>query len=208
MRRRLFVLATGALLVAPVVARAQDAAKHRVGVVFTTTPLAAMQGRPPEHPGLRAFLEALEASGYVLGRDLIVEARSAEGKYDRYPEIFAELLRLRTDVIVTIGEDMTRKAREASSTVAIVMAFSNYPVEAGLVQSLARPGGNITGISYNPGEIEAKRLEILKEGIPRLSRVAFLGLRSEWESPIGKSVRTAASRLVDIVARREHAERL
>jgi putative tryptophan/tyrosine transport system substrate-binding protein len=195
-QRRRFLLATGVLLAAPVASLAQDATRYRVAMVFTTSPLSEMLGPQPNHPGVRAFLETLQASGYTPGRNLIFEPRSAEGKYDRYPEIFTELLGLRVSVIVTIGEDMTQRAREATSTVPIVMAYSNYPLEAGLVQSLARPGGNVTGVNVSPSaELEAKRLELLKEAVPKISRVAFLGLRSEWESPIGQSVQSAAGRL-------------
>jgi putative ABC transport system substrate-binding protein len=195
-RRRRFLLATGALLVAPLSSLAQEATRQRVAMVFTTSPLSEMLGAQPKHPGVRAFLEALQANGYTEGRNLIFERRSAEGKYDRYPEIFTELLRLGVNVIVTIGEDMTQRARQATSTIPIVMAYSNYPVEAGLVQSLARPGGNVTGVNVSPtAELEGKRLELLKEAIPKVSRVAFLALRSEWESSIARSVQTAAGKL-------------
>lgn len=195
-QRRRFLLATSALLAAPVASLAQDAPRYRVAMVFTTSPFSEMLGPQPKHPGVRAFLEALQASGYTPGRNLTFEPRSAEGKYDRYPEIFTELLNLKVNVIVTIGEDMTQRARQATSTIPIVMAYSNYPLEAGLVQSLARPGGNVTGVNVSPSaELEAKRLELLKEAIPRIARVAFLGLRSEWESPIGQSVQSAARRL-------------
>jgi len=196
-RRRQFLIATGALLAAPRASSAQLATKpYRVAMVFTTSRLSEMVGPEPQHPGARAFLETLRASGYVETRNLIYEPRSAEGKYDRYPDIFTELTNLKVGVIVTIGEDMTRKAREATSTIPIVMAYSNYPVEAGVVQSLARPGGNVTGLTVNPTpELEAKRLQLLKEALPNISRVAFLGLRSEWEDPIGQSVRAAARKL-------------
>ena len=195
--RRHVLLAMSALLAVPVTSWSQQMTKrHRVALVFTTSPLSEMLGPQPKHPSARMFLETLRASGYAEGQNLIYEPRSAEGKYDRYPEIFAELLRLQVDVIVTVGEDMTRSAREATSAVPIVMAYSNYPVEAGLVQSLARPGGNVTGVSVSPtSELEAKRMELFKEAIPKISRVAFLGLRSEWESPIGRSVQRAAARL-------------
>ena len=187
-QRRRFLLATSALLAAPLASLAQDATKYRVALVFTTSPLSEMQGPQPKHPGARAFLEALQASGYTPGRNLIFEPRSAEGRYERYPEIFTELLNLRVNVIVTIGEDMTQRARQATSTIPIVMAYSNYPLEAGLVQSLARPGGNVTGINVSPtAELEAKRLDLLKEAIPKISRVAFLGLRSEWRARSGEA---------------------
>jgi putative ABC transport system substrate-binding protein len=178
----------------PRAASAQQATKpYRVALVFTTTKVSDMAGPEPQHPGARMFLETLRAAGYVESRNLIYSPRSAEGKYDRYAEIFTELAKLKSDVIVTVGDDMTRKALEVTSTIPIVMAYSNSPVEAGLVQSLPRPGGNVTGLMTNPTpELEAKRLHLLKEAIPNISRVAFLGLRSEWENRLGQSVRAAA----------------
>ena len=135
-RRRRFLLVAGALLAAPLSSLAQEATRHRVAMVFTTSPLSEMLGPQPKHPSVRAFLEEMQASGYTQGRNFIFEPRSAEGKYDRYPEIFTALLRLQANIIVTIAEEMTQSARQATSTVPIVMAFSNYPVEAGLVQRL------------------------------------------------------------------------
>lgn len=165
-------------------------------MVFTTTPVADMTGPEPKHPGARVFLETLRAFAYAGARDLIYEPRSAEGRYERYAEIFSELVTLKTDVIVTVGDDMTRKAQQATSTIPIVMAFSTSPVEAGLVESLAHPGGNVTGLMTNPApELEAKRLQLLKEALPNISRVAFLGLRSEWEERLAQSVRGAAPKL-------------
>lgn len=165
-------------------------------MVLTTSPLSEMVGTQPQHPGVRAFLETLTGAVQADGQALVFEPRSAEGRPERYSEIFGELLRMQVSVIVTIGELMTQKAKEATSTVPIVMAYSNYPVEAGVVQSLARPGGNVTGVNVSPtAELEAKRLQLLKEAMPGLSRVAFLGLRSEWDSPIGRSVQSGAGRL-------------
>ena len=193
-RRRDVLIAACALIVLPRIAAAQPAGRrHRVALVFTTTPVADMRGPEPRHPGARAFLHTLRAAGYVEGGNLIYEPRSAEGNYDRYIEIFSELARLKTDVMVTVGDDMTRKAREITATIPIVMAYSNAPVEAGLVQSLARPGGNVTGMTTNPTpQLEAKRLQLLQEALPGVSRVAFIGLRSEWDDPLGISVRAAA----------------
>jgi putative ABC transport system substrate-binding protein len=165
---------------------------QRVALVFTTSPLSEVSGPEPKHPGARKFLETLREAGYGEA-NLIYEPRSARGNYALYAEIFEELLRLPVDVIVTIGEDMTRRARTATSTVPIVMAGGIDPVAAGLVQSLAHPGTNITGVVVSPThQVEAKRLELLKEALPSIARVAFLGLRSDWESPIGQSVRAAA----------------
>lgn len=196
-RRRHLLIATCALIGAPRISSAQLLSRRpRVALVFTTTPVAEMAGPEPKHPGARQFLETLRASGYVETRNLIYDPRSAEGKYDRYGAIFAELADLKTDVIVTIGDDMTRKARDTTSTIPIVMAYSNSPVQAGVVQSLSRPGGNVTGITTNPTpELEAKRLQLLQEALPDISRVAFLGLRSEWEDHLGLSVRAVAPKL-------------
>jgi putative ABC transport system substrate-binding protein len=196
LRRRDLLMAASALLAAPRSVRTQPARPYRVSLVFTTTHVSEMAAPAPLHPGARMFLDTLRGAGYVDTRNLIYEPRSAEGKYDRYEEIFAELVALRTDVIVTIGDDMTRKAREATSTIPIVMAYSNAPVEAGLVQSLAHPGGNVTGITTNPTpQLEAKRLQLLQEALPHIARVAFLGLRSEWEDVLGQGVRAAAPKL-------------
>lgn len=179
----------------PLIAQTADR-KYRVALVFTTTPVAEMEGPEPPHPGARMFVATLRASGFVLGRNLIYEPRSAEGRYERYGAIFTELAHLRCDAIVTVGDDMTRKAQDISAAIPIVMAYSNSPVQAGLVQSLARPGGNVTGITTNPSpELEAKRLQLLWEALPSISRVAFLGLRSEWEDDLGKAVRSEAPKL-------------
>jgi putative ABC transport system substrate-binding protein len=193
--RRHFLAASGVLFGAPLTPFAQQAQARRVALVFTTSPLSEMSGPEPKHPGARKFLKTLREAGYGEG-NLIYEPRSARGNYALYPEIFEELLRLPVDVIVTIGEDMTLRARAATSTVPIVMAVGNDPVAAGLVRSLAHPGTNVTGVVVSPTpQVEAKRLELLKEALPSIARVAFLGLRTEWESPIGQSVRAAARKI-------------
>src|SRR5262245_2105272 len=112
------------------------------------------------------------------GQDIAFEWRSADGKADRLPGLAAELVRLRVDVIVTGGAGATRPAKAATSTIPIVMAQDSDPVESGFVASLARPGGNVTGLSTLHPTISAKRLEILREVLPRLSRVAFFGTAS------------------------------
>jgi putative ABC transport system substrate-binding protein len=195
-RRREALIAACLLGVALRVRSAEAPGKPKVALVFTTTPVGDMAPPQPRHPGARAFLEAMRASGYVETRDFIFEPRSAEGMYERYPAIFADLVKLGVDAIVTVGDDMTLQARAATPTIPIVMAYSNAPVEAGIVQSLARPGANVTGLVTNPTpEVEAKRLQLLQEAIPGLGRVAFLGLRSEWEDRLAQSVRAAARTL-------------
>jgi putative ABC transport system substrate-binding protein len=106
------------------------------------------------------------------GKNIVIEWRSAEGKLTRAPDLATELVHLKVDVVVTAGPLVTRPAKQATSTIPIVMAFDPDPVGSGFVASLARPGGNITGLSSHPPEITGKQLELLKEIVPRLSRVA------------------------------------
>jgi putative ABC transport system substrate-binding protein len=122
-----------------------------------------------------AFRQGLRELGYVEGKNIVIEWRTAVGKLDRLPALAAELARLKVDVIVTTGPTSTRAAKEATSTIPIVMAFDNDPVANGFIASLARPGGNITGLSTLAPEISGKQLELLKEIVPKLSRVAVFG---------------------------------
>jgi putative ABC transport system substrate-binding protein len=122
-----------------------------------------------------AFRQGLRERGYVEGKNIVFEYRYAEGKLDRLPALAAELVRLKVDVILSGGPQSTRAAKEATVTIPIVMGFDNDPVGSGSVASLARPGGNITGLSTLAPEISGKQLELLKEIVPRLSRVAILG---------------------------------
>lgn len=122
-----------------------------------------------------AFRQGLRELGYVEGKNIVTEYRYAEGKRDRLPALAAELVRLKVDVIVTAGASATRAAKKATSTIPIVMAQDSDPVGKGVVASLARPGGNITGLSTLAPEISGKQLELLKEIVPKLSRVAVLG---------------------------------
>jgi putative ABC transport system substrate-binding protein len=121
-----------------------------------------------------AFRQGLRELGYVEGKNIVIEWRFAEGKLDRLDEFAAEFVRLKVDVIVAGAPSSTRAAKKATSTIPIVMAFDNDPVGNGFVASLARPGGNITGLSALHPEISGKQLELLKEIVPRLSHVAVL----------------------------------
>src|SRR5438093_8277535 len=132
---------------------------------------------------IEALRQGLRELGYVEGKNIVIEWRYAEGKPDRLPVLAAELVRLKVDVIVTAGPASTRPAKEATSTIPIVMGFDNDPVGNGFVASLARPGGNITGLSTLAPEISGKQLELLKEIVPRLSRVAALGNSNEPGNP-------------------------
>jgi putative ABC transport system substrate-binding protein len=123
-------------------------------------------------PRTEAFRLGLKELGYVEGKNIVIEYRSPEGKFDRLPALAAELVRLKVDVIVTAGSGATRPAKAATSTIPIVMAQDDDPVANGFVASLARPGGNITGLSTLSPELSGKRLELLKEVVPKLSRVA------------------------------------
>jgi len=125
-----------------------------------------------------AFRQGLRELGYVEGKNIVIESRYAEGKPDRISMLAAELVRLKVDVIVTGGAIVTRAAKEATATIPIIMAQDTDPVGNGFVASLARPGGNITGLATLAPEISGKRLELLKEIIPKLSRVAVLGTSS------------------------------
>jgi putative ABC transport system substrate-binding protein len=163
MNRRAFIVATvGGLLAAPLAAEAQPTARiPRVGILAQNSPL------------WEDFRQGLRDLGYVEGRTIVIESRWGEGSDERFPRLAADLARLGADVIVTWGTPSTLAAKNVTKTIPIVM-MSGDPVGTKLIVSLARPGGNITGLSsHNPG-LEAKRLELLKELVPKLSHVAVL----------------------------------
>ena len=124
---------------------------------------------------IEAFRHGLRELGYVEGKNIVIESRYAEGKFDRLPTLAAELVRLKVDIIVTAGPQATRPAKQATSMIPIVMAQDPDPVGNGFVASLARPGGNITGLATFAPELSGKQVELLKEIVPNLSRVAVLG---------------------------------
>src|SRR5207244_2560869 len=153
---------------APFTAEAQQAAKvARIGY---------LANNPATSPYLReTFLQGLRDLGYVEGRNLVIEYREAEGKADRLPALVAELVALKVDVILAAGSTLTaRVAKEATTTIPIVFAAVGDPVGSGLVTSLARPGGNVTGLSSFGAELVGKRLELLKQAVPGVDRVAVL----------------------------------
>jgi putative ABC transport system substrate-binding protein len=124
---------------------------------------------------IEAFKQGLRELGYVEGKNIVIEWRSAEGKFDRLPELAAELVRLKVDVIVSPGPQVTRPLKDATLTIPIVIAQDTDPVGSGFVASLARPGGNITGLATLAPEMAGKQLELLKEIVPKLSRMAIIG---------------------------------
>jgi putative tryptophan/tyrosine transport system substrate-binding protein len=171
MDRRAFLAGTGAVLLAtPLAVEAQQAAKiPRIG--YLTGSLVTSPHLP------EAFRQGLRNLGYVEGRNVVIEYRDAEGKLERLPALAAELVALKVDVIVAGGTPVALTAKEATRTLPIVFAAAADPVTDGLVTSLARPGGNVTGLSALTPELVGKRLELLKQAVPEVSRVAVL-----WQS--------------------------
>ena len=181
MKRREFIALISGAAVWPIVPRAQQIGKvQRVGVVLFGSPVSELAGPDPINPVARGFVHGLRDLGYVEGRNLVLERRSAEGRIERAPEIIRELVSIKADVIVTAGVPMTRAAKEVTQSVPIVMVGVGDPVKEGLIESLARPGGNITGLAALTGlENVVKRMELLKELLPGLSRVAVLLSKGE-----------------------------
>ena len=130
---------------------------------------------PLARPASGRSAQGLRELGYVEGKNIVIEFRSAQGEQDRLPALVAELIRLKIDVIVSAGPAVTRSAKQATTTIPIVMASDDDPVGSGFVASLARPGGNITGLATYGPEISGKQLELLKDTVPKLTRVGVLG---------------------------------
>ena|SRR5215813_349201 len=158
------------LLVAPLAADAQPAGKvYRIAIVLLATPVAEMTESESGSPGIRAFLDELRRLGYVEGHNLVIERRSGEGRPERYPEIVAEVVRLNLDLIVLSSSRLARLFKAATTTIPVV-AMTADPIKTNVVTNLARPGGNLTGVSSDPGEeLLGKRLALLKEALPGLS---------------------------------------
>jgi putative tryptophan/tyrosine transport system substrate-binding protein len=173
----LSILVVAVQLTIGLVADAQQSAKvPRIGYL-TVASLSSNVAR------IEAFRQGLRELGYVEGKNIVIEWRSTEGKFERQSELAAELVHLKVDVIVSSGPTMTRAAKEATATIPIVMAQDSDPVENGFVASLARPGGNITGLSVLSPELSGKQLELLKEIVSKLSRVAVIGNSNEPANP-------------------------
>ena len=152
-----------------------DSAQAQSGRTYTIGFLAGLNAPyPAPGPNVGAFRQGLRDLGYVEGKNITIEYRWGEGKLERMPELAAELVRNKVDVIVTQGMPAVLAAKKATSTIPIVAANSDNLVEAGVVASLARPGGNVTGSTRIDADFSAKRLELLKEALPKLSRVAVL----------------------------------
>jgi putative ABC transport system substrate-binding protein len=183
MDRRAFIgTLTGSLLAAPLAAEAQQPRKvYRIGLLGPGGPA----------PGLEEFRRGLSALGYVEGRNIHFEQRWAENKIDRLPELAVDLVQARIDVIVAFVSSAAKAAQQATTTIPIVMVSVGDPVALGLVTSLGRPGGNITGLTSLGPELGAKRLQLLKELIPGLKRVAVL-----WNPNIYRRAATYVDRIL------------
>ena len=174
------ILALGAVLVAALAAAQQPGKIARVGY------LGSDSAPTPATPNLslQAFRQGLGELGYVDGRDVIIETRWAEGRVEQLPALAAELVGLRVDVIVGVGAVVVRAAKNATTTIPIVIAVVIDPIEAGLVASLERPGGNITGLTTFDPQEAGKKLELLKEVLPGLERVALLADQDIRDRPL------------------------
>ena len=158
-----------AVLVAPFTTHAQQPTHvHRIGT------LSALGTTPGRNPFVEAFLEGMRALGYVEGQNLVIEYRGAEGQHERFPALAAELVRLKVDVLLAVTTPAALAAKQATTTIPIVMMGVGDPVGSGLVASLARPGGNVTGLTSLSSELVGKQLEFLKDVRPTVSRVAVL----------------------------------
>ena len=174
--KRIVLLLSISVLAVVILVFVRQAEAQQAGKVYRVGYLRLGAGSPTSSSGYMGFRQGMRELGYVEGQNYVLEYRSAERKRERLPEIAAELVRLKVDVIVTSAGPAIRAAKRATSTIPIVMLGGSAlnPVAAGLVASLARPGGNMTGLIKLAGQLHGKRLELLKEVSPRLSRVAIL----------------------------------
>jgi putative ABC transport system substrate-binding protein len=174
MTRKITVLTLCAMLFAlcPSASSQQPVRIPRIGFLIGVSPSASAAR-------IEAFRQGLRELGYIEGKNVVLELRYAEEKLDRLPGLAAELVRLNVDIIVTAGGQATRAAKEATPTIPIVMTNDPDPVASGFVASLAHPGGNITGLSTLTPELSGKRLELLREVVPKLSRVAIVGTSTQ-----------------------------
>jgi putative ABC transport system substrate-binding protein len=189
MDRRTFIGAiAGGLLAAPLAASAQQAGKvYRIGILET---IPASQNATK----LDALRNGLRDLGYVEGRNLIIEYRSADGRAERFPDLASELVRLKVDLIVTRGTPAAKAAKNATGTIPVVMAAMGEPLA--VVATLAHPGGNITGLTTFSTELTGKRVEVIKELVPRLARVALLhNMGNPVAPPEWEETKTAARSL-------------
>ncbi|HYU13512.1 MAG TPA: ABC transporter substrate-binding protein [Stellaceae bacterium] len=189
-RRELIAIFSAAACAAPLTALAQDSGRHaRIGFLGNSTP--ALEAKLVE-----AFREGLRDLGYIEGRNISIEYRWAEGNYDRLPSLVAELVASKVEVIVTAGTPASLAVKQAGSPIPLVMLAVGDPIGTGLVASLARPGGNATGLTSISPELEGKRLELLKEVVPAVSRLAvFWNPANAYQIADEQQVQAAAAAL-------------
>jgi putative ABC transport system substrate-binding protein len=191
-RREFLGTVAGSLFVAPLAAEAQPARNARIGVLIFSTPTT--------EPNLPVLRDALRRLGWMEGGNLTIEYRYGEGRIERLPQYAVELVQLKPDLIYALGGDVAPFAKSATGTVPIVVVVSNDPVQAGLVASLARPGGNVTGLTFLLSDLAAKRLEMLRQIAPRTARVGILW-NPDHTDPDFRETQAAAPKLgVDIVS--------
>jgi putative tryptophan/tyrosine transport system substrate-binding protein len=204
MRRRAFIAALGGTVAWPFAARAQQSAMPVTGRPARVGILTG--GGQPANPVFEAFRQEMRRLGYVEGRTLIIEFRSAAGANDRLPDLAAELVRLPVDIILTEATPATIAAKQATSTIPIVMGVVADALGPGLVDNLARPGGNITGFTALGTETYTKRLGLLKEAFPATKRVGVLADANNPATPIGLASTMEAARALDLLVEVAKAE--
>src|SRR5207237_1359746 len=193
--RRAFLAMLGGATVWPLAAQTQQPAmQYRIAIFHPAIPTTLLT-ETGGGSAWRAFFGELRRLGYIEGQNLVIERYSAEGQHERYADLAREIVARDPNLIVTGTNPVVITFRAATSTIPVV-AFMLDPLKAGLVTNLSRPGGNLTGITLDAGnEIWGKRLQMLKEAIPSLASVAFLGMREGWEGDSGQILRDAGSQL-------------
>ena len=177
-------------------AYAQKGKVHRVAFIAALSPVSDLKGPEPINPSARAFVHGLRGLGYVEGRNLVIDFRSLEGRYERAPEILADIVRSKPDVIFTGTQVIVERHLPATAGVPVVTMATWSLVETGVVKSLSRPGGTVTGFILDVDlRLETKRLELIRDAIPSVKRIAFLGVSVIWESPATREILLAAERL-------------
>jgi putative ABC transport system substrate-binding protein len=200
MERRQFIeVIAGSLLALPLAAEAQQAGKmYRIGFLSPSSPSDPERlASPFGERGVAAFRQGLRDLGYVEGQNIAIEYRWAEGRFERLPDLAAELVRLKVDIIVSVVTQATLAAKNATGTIPIVLVAAGDPLGSGLVASLARPGGNVTGPSAMYADLAGKQLELLKGTVPKVSRVAVLWnpANAVWQAQMLRQTEIAARAL-------------
>ncbi len=191
MKRREFLAVLGGSAAWPWPVRAQPASRRpRIGILIFSD--------PQTDPNAAAFRRSLRELGYIDGQNIAIEYRYAQGKPERLPDLATELVQLRPDVIFVIGGDAAPHLNTATRSIPIVYAMSADPVKLGLAASLAKPGGNATGVTFLSDELAAKRLEFLKEAVPRISRVGFLWNPNHADNELDGAKRAAATHNIQL----------